>query len=607
MEKQGKELYLRLFSANICDLFEDLLDKHDMTIPSEDREGEEDEARIYGDVYYDLEARVTELLAGLCEEVKAAPDIAINIEDYNGFEGGSNNKGTYASWKEYSLSKHECDNLVEVMVANIRGMGIDEGSGYFGLKSFGLNEDRFNLYCEVSKEQEDGDISFVVYYALEFDEGDNLWSEWAHTETLDIDELKSIIFDIASADCTKDVQTYFENLPKVKVDNKNGFEDENTQSDKTTVNKKALSYAEQAELFIKENPAVAWEISMLIDRENHREDIIGKLEEHGFSDIPDADIENLVDEFERALSKNDGYYEAFWSSADYVIDEYCMSFEDISPALPESIKITAATLALDTDDIYRDEEAMSDILSDYLSDEYGFCHKGFDYEVHYNEFNEPSEVIVSNIQWDVDEVLDESNAIVFERHVLTRLTEKGFDISQIDLEINDFIDNDHKDCSWYGGVVAEVKYKDFLFSLEARGDIVCTLLDKKDNELGYVKDRNNGRSFRYEMAHCLANDTELYKAKDEGLLVFENNNWFEIFVRTPDMEWQQATWLTNSDDLEECVFEMIETMDEMIEELDESKQIKIQADKSLNDIVADATERSTANQPNKELNTELTK
>lgn len=112
----------------------------------------------------------------------------------------------YAAWKEFSLSKEECDNFVDLMVGNIRGIGIDEGSGYAGLKSFELYGEQFNLYCEISKEQEDGDIHFAVYYALEFDEGDTLWSDWAYTETFDIDELKKVIFDIANADYTKDVQ-----------------------------------------------------------------------------------------------------------------------------------------------------------------------------------------------------------------------------------------------------------------------------------------------------------------------------------------------------------------------------------------------------------------
>ena len=274
--KKAKEIYVRMFSVAVCDLFDELLDEHDITIPSDDREGEDGEARIYGDVYYDLEAKVTEVLARLCEEVKAAPDVAINVEDYNGFS-------------------------------------------------------------------------------------------------------------------------------------------------------------------------------------------------------------------------------------------------------------------------------------------------------------------------DVDTSLKETSEEIFEKHVLAQLTEKGFDVSQVELEIIEFMDNDHKDCSWYGGVVAEVKYKDFLFSLEARGDIICTLFDKNENELGYVKDRNNGSSFRYEMAHCLANDAELHKAEEDGRLIYENNNWFEIFVRTPDEEWHGKTWLSESDDIEESVFVMIETMDEMIEELTEREQSM--SKNNINQVIDEAKNR----------------
>lgn len=110
---------------------------------------------------------------------------------------------TYAPWYEYSLSKEECDTFVEKMVSTIRGMGIDEGSGYYGLKSFELGGEKLNLYCEVSKEQEDGNIYYVVYYAVEFDEGDNIWSDSTSTEILDIEELKTLVFEIASRDCSQ--------------------------------------------------------------------------------------------------------------------------------------------------------------------------------------------------------------------------------------------------------------------------------------------------------------------------------------------------------------------------------------------------------------------
>lgn len=117
----------------------------------------------------------------------------------------------YASWFEYSLSKNESDELVERMISTIRGVGIDEGSGYYGLKSFSVDGEQFNLYCEVSKEQTDGNVYYTVYYAIEYDEGDTLFSDWTHTELMDLDKLKKLVYQIASVDYSKDVQQYVAN------------------------------------------------------------------------------------------------------------------------------------------------------------------------------------------------------------------------------------------------------------------------------------------------------------------------------------------------------------------------------------------------------------
>ena len=53
----------REYAIAILDLFEDLLDEKGIDIPSDDRNGYDDEARIYGTEYYDLEDAVFELLA----------------------------------------------------------------------------------------------------------------------------------------------------------------------------------------------------------------------------------------------------------------------------------------------------------------------------------------------------------------------------------------------------------------------------------------------------------------------------------------------------------------------------------------------------------------
>lgn len=47
---------------DIIDIFEELLDRLDITLPDEWREGEEDEARIFGDTYYELENKIVERL-----------------------------------------------------------------------------------------------------------------------------------------------------------------------------------------------------------------------------------------------------------------------------------------------------------------------------------------------------------------------------------------------------------------------------------------------------------------------------------------------------------------------------------------------------------------
>ena len=47
---------------DIIDIFDELLDRLDITIPDKWREGEEDEARIFGDTYYELENKIVERL-----------------------------------------------------------------------------------------------------------------------------------------------------------------------------------------------------------------------------------------------------------------------------------------------------------------------------------------------------------------------------------------------------------------------------------------------------------------------------------------------------------------------------------------------------------------
>ena len=72
---------LREYSVEIVELFEDLLDKHDITIPDEDRTGDEGEARLYGMTYSNLEDEVLHILSQLVLRVKKLPDAEIDVEN----------------------------------------------------------------------------------------------------------------------------------------------------------------------------------------------------------------------------------------------------------------------------------------------------------------------------------------------------------------------------------------------------------------------------------------------------------------------------------------------------------------------------------------------
>ena len=52
-----RELAIRIISE-----FEELLAGHDINIPDRDREGNEEEACIYGVTYYSLEDKITEMI-----------------------------------------------------------------------------------------------------------------------------------------------------------------------------------------------------------------------------------------------------------------------------------------------------------------------------------------------------------------------------------------------------------------------------------------------------------------------------------------------------------------------------------------------------------------
>lgn len=52
-------------AIDICDVFEGLLERYDIKIPDEDRQGDESEARIYGETYFELEYEIKDILSNI--------------------------------------------------------------------------------------------------------------------------------------------------------------------------------------------------------------------------------------------------------------------------------------------------------------------------------------------------------------------------------------------------------------------------------------------------------------------------------------------------------------------------------------------------------------
>ena len=73
---------VRQTSKDNCNLFEDLLSKHGIMIPDEDRAGDESEACIYGVTYSELENEVIEILVNLLNETKRK-DLELETDTYN--------------------------------------------------------------------------------------------------------------------------------------------------------------------------------------------------------------------------------------------------------------------------------------------------------------------------------------------------------------------------------------------------------------------------------------------------------------------------------------------------------------------------------------------
>ena len=114
-----------------------------------------------------------------------------------------------------------------------------------------------------------------------------------------------------------------------------------------------------------------------------------------------------------------------------------------------------------------------------------------------------------------------------------------------------FIDDDHLDCTWYGGYIGGLRYKGYEVSIEVHGDVEITGFMNGHDFL--YKNKQNTGAMNMAASDALRttfkSDDELVEAVQDGDIEYENNNWIEAFVKKPDGSWSTASEVAEDDNV----------------------------------------------------------
>jgi hypothetical protein len=114
-----------------------------------------------------------------------------------------------------------------------------------------------------------------------------------------------------------------------------------------------------------------------------------------------------------------------------------------------------------------------------------------------------------------------------------------------------FIDDDHLDCTWYGGYIGGLRYKGYEVSIEVHGDVEITgFMNGRDF---LYKNKQNTGAMNMAVSDALRttfkSDDELVEAVQDGDIEYENNNWIEAFVKKPNGSWSTASEVAEDDNV----------------------------------------------------------
>jgi hypothetical protein len=104
-------------------------------------------------------------------------------------------------------------------------------------------------------------------------------------------------------------------------------------------------------------------------------------------------------------------------------------------------------------------------------------------------------------------------------------------------EKNPFIDNDHLECFWYGGYIGSILYKGYAIDIVVQGEVDFSVINDENEIILEYGDKTNSSAFLdSDVKTVIKNDEHLMNLCNSGSLVYENNNWVEMFLRLPNDE-----------------------------------------------------------------------
>ena len=162
----------------------------------------------------------------------------------------------------------------------------------------------------------------------------------------------------------------------------------------------------------------------------------------------------------------------------------------------------------------------------------------------------------------------------FQKKALIKSLEKCDITDKIEIKFNNTISLHRLHSLWYGGNMADVKYKGYTFHIEAIGDIYACLNTVKDGRnVCYVRDKCNNGNFGAEMVSYLRSDKTLYKALNGEHRLYDlslgANNWWECLVTDPNDQFHDLMWCLNEDNLFLTFNEVLGSLDETIKYIEE--------------------------------------